>query len=71
VSDLADDANDAAIIRAILIMAKSLNLKVVAEGVETIDQLDFLRAQGCDEFQGNYFMHPVLAAELPQFLRPH
>lgn len=71
VRDLADDANDAAIIRAILIMAKSLNLKVVAEGVETIDQLEFLRAQGCDEFQGNYFMHPVLAAELPQFLRRH
>ncbi|WP_164931899.1 EAL domain-containing protein [Janthinobacterium sp. 17J80-10] len=71
VRDLDDDANDAAIIRAILIMAKSLNLKVVAEGVETIEQLNFLRTQGCDEFQGHYFMHPVLAAELPHFPQPH
>jgi diguanylate cyclase (GGDEF)-like protein/PAS domain S-box-containing protein len=69
VRDLADDANDAAIIRAILIMAKSLKLKVIAEGVETIDQLDFLRMQGCDEFQGHYFTQPVQAAEMPHFVR--
>ncbi len=71
VRDLVDNANDAAIIRAILIMAKSLKLKVVAEGVETAGQLDFLRAQGCDEFQGHYFARPVRAVELPHFLRTH
>jgi EAL domain-containing protein (putative c-di-GMP-specific phosphodiesterase class I) len=71
IRDLADDANDAAIIRAILIMAKSLKLKVIAEGVETTDQLDFLRLQGCDEFQGHYFAQPVRAAELPHYLRMH
>ncbi|HCY64914.1 MAG TPA: GGDEF domain-containing protein [Oxalobacteraceae bacterium] len=71
VRDLADDANDAAIIRAILIMAKSLKLKVIAEGVETGDQLDFLRVQGCDEFQGHYSTPAIPAAELPHFLRTH
>ncbi|WP_158592257.1 putative bifunctional diguanylate cyclase/phosphodiesterase [Noviherbaspirillum sedimenti] len=69
VRHLSGDANDAAIIRAILIMAKSLKLKVIAEGVETNDQLEFLRSQGCDEFQGNYCTQPVPASELPQFPR--
>jgi len=71
IHDLMEDANDAAIIRAILIMAKSLKLKVIAEGVETTGQLDFLRSQGCDEFQGNYFTKPVLAADMPHFLLAH
>lgn len=69
VSDLSIDSNDAAIIRAILIMAKSLNLAVIAEGVETADQLAFLQSQGCDEYQGNYAAHPVQAAELGAFLQ--
>ncbi len=67
VRDLGDDANDAAIVRAILIMAKSLNLKVIAEGVETIDQLTFLQSQGCDHYQGYYVTPPMLAADLPGF----
>jgi EAL domain-containing protein (putative c-di-GMP-specific phosphodiesterase class I) len=68
VHDLSTDANEAAIIRAILIMAKSLKLTVIAEGVETIDQLAFLRSQGCDEYQGNYLTAPVLPGELARFL---
>jgi diguanylate cyclase (GGDEF)-like protein/PAS domain S-box-containing protein len=70
VHDLSTDPNDAAIIRAILIMAKSMKLGVTAEGVETFDQLAFLRAQGCDEYQGNYLTRPLRAAELMPFLQP-
>ncbi|MBI1891148.1 MAG: EAL domain-containing protein [Burkholderiales bacterium] len=68
ISDLDIDPNDAAIIRAILIMAKSMKLSVIAEGVETADQLAFLRSQGCDEYQGNYAARPLRAAELGAFL---
>jgi EAL domain-containing protein (putative c-di-GMP-specific phosphodiesterase class I) len=69
VRDLHVDANDAAIIRAILILAKSLNLKVVAEGVETDDQLRFLHTQGCDEYQGFFLTRPMPARDLPGFYR--
>ena len=52
------DADDAAITLAIISLAHSLKLKVVAEGVETQDQLAFLRHHGCDEMQGYYFARP-------------
>lgn len=53
------DVNDTAISTAIIAMARSLNLTVVAEGVETRDQAEFLRAQGCDMVQGYYFSKPL------------
>jgi EAL domain-containing protein (putative c-di-GMP-specific phosphodiesterase class I) len=59
VMDIPGDAGDVAITTAIIGMAHSLGLKVVAEGVETREQFDFLRAQGCDEMQGYYFSKPV------------
>lgn len=63
VRDITTDPDDAAIATAIIQMSKSLRLTVVAEGVETLDQLRFLRAQGCDAAQGHYFSKPLPGAE--------
>ena len=63
VRDLATDPDDAAIITAIIAMAHGLKLKVVAEGVETEAQLAFLRARGCDEYQGFLMSRPLEAAD--------
>jgi EAL domain-containing protein (putative c-di-GMP-specific phosphodiesterase class I) len=64
--DLPGDADDAAITRAVIAMAPSLKLRVVAEGVETSEQLQFLREHGCDDVQGFYFGAPMPEAD---FLR--
>jgi EAL domain-containing protein (putative c-di-GMP-specific phosphodiesterase class I) len=63
------NASDAAIVTAIITMAHSFGFKVIAEGVETEDQLAFLRAQGCDEIQGHLFSPPVPAETLRQILQ--
>ena len=63
------DPDDEAIANAIISMAHSLGMKVVAEGVETEAQLAFLRKQGCDEIQGFLFSRPVPAGEIPDLLR--
>jgi diguanylate cyclase (GGDEF)-like protein len=61
VRDLPDDTDDAAITKAVISLAHSLNLKVVAEGVETLAHLDALRSYGCDEIQGYYISRPLPA----------
>ncbi len=69
VRDVDIDPDDAAIIGSILVMAKSLGLKVVAECVENEEQVSFLRAHHCDEIQGYYFSRPLPADELGDKLR--
>jgi diguanylate cyclase (GGDEF)-like protein/PAS domain S-box-containing protein len=59
VADITHNAEDAAIATAIIAMAHRLNLKVIAEGVETQGQFNYLRAQACDEMQGNFFSPAV------------
>ena len=69
VSDIATDPGNAAIVSAILSMAKNLGLKVVAEGVETLEQFEFLKARNCDFVQGYLFSPPVLAEDIPVLLQ--
>jgi diguanylate cyclase (GGDEF)-like protein/PAS domain S-box-containing protein len=69
IKDIPDNAGDAAIARAIIAMGHSLHLVVVAEGVETREQLHFLAEHGCDEFQGYLFRRPEPAEEIVSVLR--
>lgn len=68
VRDATSDPNDAEIVRAIVAMARSLNLEVIAEGVEQQEQLDFLLQQGCHQYQGYLFSRPVPLQEFHQLL---
>jgi len=68
VRDLALDSDDAAIIKAIISLAHNLQLSVIAEGVETQEQLDYLRVSECDEIQGYYFSKPLTAEALTKLL---
>ena len=58
IRDVLSDPNDRALVNAMIAMARSLDLSIVAEGVETVEQLDFLREQGCDLVQGYLFGRP-------------
>lgn len=64
VRDIAIDENDAAIVTAIIAMAGSLNIQVIAEGVESKEQIDFLKQRGCSQYQGFYFSKPLSALEI-------
>jgi EAL domain-containing protein (putative c-di-GMP-specific phosphodiesterase class I) len=68
---LSGDNNDARITSAIISMGKLLNMKVIAECVETEEQMDFLRSHGCDEIQGYHFSRPLSAAAFAEKLRSH
>ncbi len=69
VRELHQNADDAAIVRAVIALAESLNLKTIAEGVETEQQLYFLAGLHCDEYQGYHYSRPLPAAEFLALLR--
>lgn len=66
--DIPDDMNDTSIVRTIIEIAHCLNLRAVAEGIETKDQLAFLRQRKCDEFQGYLLAKPLHSFELESLL---
>lgn len=68
VKDLPADEDAAALTAGIIGLAHRLRMKVVAEGVETLEQLGYLRANGCDEIQGYYLSKPITADEMSRFL---
>ena len=69
VSESATNKEDAAICVAIITLAKSLGLQIVAEGVETEEQLSFLKQHNCDIYQGYYFSRPLDADKIPTLIR--
>jgi diguanylate cyclase len=56
-------------VTAVIGMARSLKLRVIAEGVETLEELEFLRASHCDEVQGYYFSRPVVSEQFAKLLK--
>jgi diguanylate cyclase (GGDEF)-like protein/PAS domain S-box-containing protein len=69
VHDIITDIDDATIVSAVISMAKSLRQRVIAEGVETEEQVTFLQVHACDEAQGYYFSKPVIAQEFAKLLK--
>jgi diguanylate cyclase (GGDEF)-like protein/PAS domain S-box-containing protein len=69
VRDIATDSSDREITTAVIALAHNLNMSVVAEGVEELEQLEFLRQRGCDCVQGFYYSRPLAAESLPDFVR--
>ncbi|EKS29584.1 EAL domain-containing protein [Afipia felis] len=69
VRDLTDAEGSKVIIRAIVSLGKSLGMRTTAEGVQTIAQLNYVAAEGCNEVQGYFFSKPVAASEIPSILR--
>ncbi len=71
IRNLPKDAEDKAIARAIISMGRTLGLTVVAEGVEKIEQLNYLRENSCDEMQGYFFSKPVDSLKFAELLQKH
>jgi EAL domain-containing protein (putative c-di-GMP-specific phosphodiesterase class I)/GGDEF domain-containing protein len=71
IKDTPENTDDVAIARTIVAMAKSLGLATVAEGVETVEQLELLKNMGCDQIQGYFFSRPLSADDFMAFYRAH
>jgi diguanylate cyclase len=68
INEISPNSDNATILSALINIGKSLKHRVVAEGVETKQQLDFLQKQDCSEGQGYFFSHPVTADKFAEFL---
>jgi EAL domain-containing protein (putative c-di-GMP-specific phosphodiesterase class I) len=68
IKDVTWNQDDGAIVRAIVALAHTLKLKIIAEGVEDAEQVAFLEALGCDQYQGYFFSRPVPAHEIPKMI---
>lgn len=68
IRDVVSDTSDRAIVAAIVNLAHSLRMEVVAEGVETVEQLEYVRGAGCDAVQGYYCGRPMAAAQFEDFI---
>ncbi|HYS88051.1 MAG TPA: EAL domain-containing protein, partial [Bradyrhizobium sp.] len=71
IKDIPVDVDDMAITKGVIALGHSLRLKVVAEGVETVEQRDFLQTNDCDELQGFFFSKPLPAEEVTALLKNH
>ncbi|MGH8807486.1 MAG: EAL domain-containing protein [Noviherbaspirillum sp.] len=71
IKDIPHEADDVAVTKGIISLAHNLRLRVIAEGIETAAQHDFLQASGCDEIQGYYFSKPMAAPQLAALLQHH
>ena len=71
IRNIPKDTEYRAITEAIIAMGKTLGLNVVAEGVETVEQMNFLREHSCDEMQGFYFSKPIIPEQFADLLRKH
>ena len=69
IRNIAGDADNAAVVRAVISIGRSMQLKVIAEGVENVSQLAWLRAEGCEEAQGFYFSRPLPTKGMTSLLK--
>jgi EAL domain-containing protein (putative c-di-GMP-specific phosphodiesterase class I) len=71
IGELASNENDRAVASAVISLGQKLHLRVIAEGVETDEQLDFLRENNCDEMQGYHFSKPISSRGIEKLLKTH
>jgi EAL domain-containing protein (putative c-di-GMP-specific phosphodiesterase class I) len=71
VRNVIEDREDQAIVSTIISLAKSLGMETIAEGVETAEQMAYLRASGCDEMQGYWFSRPLAPEPFWRFVQAH
>jgi EAL domain-containing protein (putative c-di-GMP-specific phosphodiesterase class I) len=69
VSGAHSNSEDQSIVRAVIALGKTLDMKIVAEGVETLEQANFLRQAGCDDAQGYFYARPVAATRIPALVQ--